>query len=67
MDDLKLLGNKFNYNINDIYLKRLNDRIYNWYADRDHLLLRFMWVRGSFREDIFKLCILYKKIIVKIM
>ena len=53
MDDLKLLGNKFNYNINDNYLKRLNDRIYKWYVYLFHLILRFMCVRGSFREDIY--------------
>ena len=37
-------------------------RIYNWYVDQDHLLLRFMCGRGSFRNDIpgLEKCVLCK-------
>ena len=42
------------------FIKRLNDRIYNWYVDGDHLLLRFILGRGAFRNDINDKCILCK-------
>ena len=42
------------------FIKRLNERIYNWYVDGDHLLLRFILGRGAFRNDINDKCILCK-------
>ena len=39
---------------------RLLYRIYNWYIDGDHLLLRFILGRGAFRNDINDKCILCK-------
>ena len=46
--------------INNDFIKRLNYRIYNWYVDGDHLLLRFILGRGAFRNDINDKCILCK-------
>ena len=59
---LKELGEKEGYNnINDKCKNRLKDRIYSWYVDGDFLFFKFMCLRGSFREDIYKKCVLYKK------
>ena len=33
-------------------IKRLHHRIYNWYIDGDHLLLRFILGRGAFHKYI---------------
>ena len=38
----------------------MNYRIYNWYVDEDHLLLRFILGRGAFVKDINNKCILCK-------
>ena len=38
--------------------KRLNNRIYNWYIDGVHLLLRFILGRNAFRKHINNKCIL---------
>ena len=58
---LKELGEKEGYNnINDKFKNRLKERIYSWYVDSDFLLLKFMCHRGSFREDIYKKCVLCK-------
>ena len=56
------LGNEYNYIINNSYFERLNKRIYNWFVDEDHLLLKFMTGRGSFRKDIpgLEKCVLCK-------
>ena len=51
---LKELGEKEGYNINDKFTNRSKDRIYSWYVDGDFLLLRFIYHRGYFREDIYK-------------
>ena len=58
---LKELGEKEGYNINDKFRNRLKDRIYSWYVDGDFLLLRFIYHRGCFREDIYKKYVLCKK------
>ena len=59
---LKELGEKEGYNnINDKFKNRLKERIYSWYVDSDFLLLKFMCHRGSFREDIYKKCVLCQK------
>ena len=42
------------------WISRLNYRIYNWYVDWDHLLLRFILGRSAFRNDINDKCILCK-------
>ena len=55
---LKYLGEKEGYIINDKCNNRLKNKIYSWYVDSDFLLLKFMFHRGCFREDIFKKCIL---------
>ena len=36
--------------------KGLNHCIYNWYIDDDHLLLKFLVSRGSFKDDIYDKC-----------
>ena len=41
-----------NIGININLIKRLNYRIYKWYVDEDHLLLRFILGRGAFHNDI---------------
>ena len=33
-------------------IKRLHHRIYNWYIDGDHLLLRFILGSGAFHKYI---------------
>ena len=48
----------FTININ--FLNILHNKIYNWYVDGDHLLLRFILGRGFFRKDINDKCILSK-------
>ena len=58
IDNLNEIGENIAININ--FIKRLNDRIYNWYVDGDHLLLRFILGRGAFRNDINDKCILCK-------
>ena len=58
IDNLNEIGENIAININ--FIKRLNDRIYNWYVDGDHLLLRFILGRGVFRNDINDKCILCK-------
>ena len=50
------IGQNLSININ--FIERLNHRIYNWYVDGDHLLLRFILGRGAFRKDINDICIL---------
>ena len=50
IDNLNEIGENIAININ--FIKRLNDRIYNWYVDGDHLLLRFILGRGAFHKDI---------------
>ena len=57
---LKSIGNKEGLDINQGFINRLKHRIYSWYVDSDFLLLKFMCHRGSFREDIYKKCILCK-------
>ena len=58
IDNLNEIGENLAININ--FIKRLNYRIYNWYVDGDHLLLRFILGRGAFRKDINDICILCK-------
>jgi hypothetical protein len=58
IDNLNEIGQNLAININ--FIKRLNYRIYNWYVDGDHLLLRFILGRGAFRKDINDKCILCK-------
>ena len=58
---LKIIGEEEGYKINEGFILRLKHRIYSWYVDSDHLLFRFMCHRGSFREDINKICVLCKK------
>ena len=58
IDNLNEIGENIVININ--FIKRLNDRIYNWYAYGDHLLLRFILGRGAFHNDINDKCILCK-------
>ena len=58
-DNLNEIGqNIITININ--FLNRLHNRIYNWYVDGEHLLLRFILGRGAFRNDINYKCILCK-------
>ena len=57
---LKLLGNKEGLDINQGFINRLKHRIYSWYVNSDFILLKFMCHRGSFRDDIYKKCILCK-------
>ena len=57
---LKLLGTKEGLNINQGFIPRLKHRIYSWYVNSDFILLKFMCHRGSFREDIYKKCVLCK-------
>ena len=57
-NNLKSIGNEFNYDINKDFRKRLNKRIYSWYVDGDFLLLRYMCHRGAFRKDINEKCVL---------
>ena len=56
IDNLNEIGENIAININ--FIKRLNDRIYNWYVDGDHLLLRFILGRCAFRNDINDKCII---------
>ena len=58
INNLNEIGQNYAININ--FIKRLNYRIYNWYVDGDHLLLRFILGRGAFRKDINDKCILCK-------
>ena len=58
---LKELWEKEGYNINNKFKNWLKDRIYSWYVDGNFLLLRFIYHRGCFREDIYKKCVLCKK------
>ena len=50
IDNLNEIWQNIEININ--FLNRLYNRIYNWYVDGDHLLLRFILGRGAFRNDI---------------
>ena len=59
-NNLRNIGNEFNYDINKDFRRRLNKRIYSWYVDGDFLLLRYMCYRGAFREDIIEKCVFYK-------
>ena len=59
-NNLKNIGNEYNYDINKDFRRRLNKRIYTWYVDGDFLLLRYMCHRGAFRNDIFEKCVLCK-------
>ena len=56
---LKIIGNKEGLVINQGFINRLKHRIKSWYVDSDFLLLKFM-CHWSFREDIYKKCILCK-------
>ena len=58
IDNLNEIEENLAININ--FIKRLNYRIYNWYVDGDHLLLRFILGRSSFRNNINDKCILCK-------
>ena len=58
IDNLNEIGQNIEININ--FINRLHNRIYNWYVDGDHLLLRFILGRGAFRNDINDKCILCK-------
>ena len=57
-NNLKIIGNEFNYDINKDFRRRLNKRIYTWYIDGDFLLIKFMCHRGAFRKDINEKCLL---------
>ena len=41
-NNLRNIGNEFNYDINKDFRRRLNKRIYSWYVDGDFLLLRYV-------------------------
>ena len=58
IDNLNEIGQNFAININ--FINILHYRIYNWYVNGDHLLLRFILGRGAFRNDINAKCILLK-------
>ena len=58
IDNLNEIGQNFAININ--FINILHYRIYNWYVNGDHLLLRFILGRGAFRNDINDKCILCK-------
>ena len=58
IDNLNEIGQNFAININ--FINILHYRIYNWYVNGDHLLLRFILGRGAFSEDINDKCILCK-------
>ena len=58
IDNLNEIGENFVIKIN--WIKRLVYRTHNWYVDGDHLLLRFILGRGSFRNNINDKCILCK-------
>ena len=58
IDNFNEIGQNITININ--FINRLHNRIYNWYVDGDHLLLRFILGRGAFRNDINDKCILCK-------
>ena len=55
----KGLSTKEGLNINQGFIPRLKHRIYSW-VNSDFLLLKFMCHRGSFRDDIYKKCVLRK-------
>ena len=50
-NNLKDIGNEYNYDINKDFRRWLNKRIYSWYVDGTFLLLRYMCHRGSFRKE----------------
>jgi len=56
----KGLSTKEGLNINQGFIPRLKHRIYSWYVNSDFILLKFMCHSGSFREDIYKKCVLCK-------
>ena len=58
IDNLNEIEQNLAININ--FIKRLNNRIYNWYFDGIHLFLIFILDRGAFRKDINDKCILCK-------
>ena len=58
IDNLNEIGQNITININ--FINRLHNKIYNWYIDGDHLLLRFILGRGAFHNDINDKCILCK-------
>ena len=58
IDNLNEIGE--NIVINTNFINRLHYRIYKWYVDGVHLLLRFILGRGAFRKDINDKCILCK-------
>ena len=60
IDNLNEIGQNFAININ--FINILHYRIFNWYVNGDHLLLRFILGRGAFRNDINDKCILCKNI-----
>ena len=49
---LKDISLEENIDINKGFITRLKNRLYSWYVDSDFILLKFMWHRDSFREDI---------------
>ena len=57
---LKFLGNKEGLSINQGFIPRLKHRTYSWYVNSVFILLKFMCHRGSFRDDIYKKCVLCK-------
>ena len=56
IDNLNEIGQNITININSHNI--LHNRIYNWYVDGVHLLLRFILGRGAFHNDINDKCIL---------
>ena len=61
INNLKQLADELNIKIGEKFHKRLKEIIYNWYVDLDSILLRFIVCRGYFRQDLYSICILYKK------
>ena len=56
IENLNEIGQNIEININ--FINRLHYRIYNWYVDGEHLLLRFILLgRGAFHKDINDKCI----------
>ena len=58
--DSSILSTAINFYQNQGFIPRLKHRIYSWYVNSDFILLKFMCHRGSFREDIYKKCVLCK-------
>ena len=58
IDNLNEIGENITINFN--FLNRLHNKIYNWYVDGGHLLLRFILGWSAFSNDINDKCILCK-------